>query len=628
MRADSFGLAADLAAPPANPSGVGGMQGPVGNTPREELRPLVDSRLLGASMEPGHQAPGVRGAAVDEPLQPTVVHTGHEGSMQAPHGLHDDDGGVVGTSGGNYGLTSEFGAAEVPVGGYGLDAQIGHVQPLSPPPPPPLSPQSKPLTSVRGSGWRKARSAIDTFGFIRRVGAMAANARPSPLREMSLDPTHSYAAVLVPNVLEDGTGIEYCEPKTRTAARAAPVTPGHVAPTADVEDIHVPSVAMTFTKALDVPSAGLNRMTSHVLLRACLVVDGKLTGNVAVVPGRPTTDAQGVPTWRFGFGASETGSSQSGSTDASTAYHLLVRSFRKKNREQRGDAALDVFVHVELNVVPVATPEDEVIGGGLSNNVASDPAARRRAKQVDEVCVAWGRCPWPDEFSAGATNVDVQLVGAGMDAPMALTPSRLASTRAASVWRRHTKKGKLLGKGPTISIKIGMLKLGVQSALVNKLPREIVCPAAMVPVIATYREMASGEVAAVGPGLYVNTCNPTLRVLPSVLSDPHLAEELMDTWRRMTARWTTSQKKDSKRRQELLEGLTLKFWPLLHADAMPEVPVAGNVAASRHRAGVIKAYAGEHPVAALNRAPDDWLHRPFDVSELSHNFGDPVVVYA
>ena len=184
-----------------------------------------------------------------------------------------------------------------------------------------------------------------------------------------------------------------------------------------------------------------------------------------------------------------------------------------------------------------------------------------------------------------------------------------------------------MGKGPTLSIKIGMLKYG-QSVLVNKLPKEILCPAVMVPMLATYREMTGGEVGAAGRRLYGNRCNPTLRVLPSLLSDPGLAEELTEVWRRMTARWTASQMKDPKRRQDLLEGLVLKFWPLLHSNAVPEMPVAGNAAATRQRTRVIKGYAEDHPVAALSRSPDDWLHRPFDVTELAHNFGDPVAVYA
>jgi hypothetical protein len=43
---------------------------------------------------------------------------------------------------------------------------------------------------------------------------------------------------------------------------------------------------------------------------------------------------------------------------------------------------------------------------------------------------------------------------------------------------------------------------------------------------------------------------------------------------------------------------------------------------------VIKGYTEDHPVVALSRHPDEWLHRPFDVTELAHNFGDPVAVYA
>ena len=61
---------------------------------------------------------------------------------------------------------------------------------------------------------------------------------------------------------EDGNGMEDCAPKRTTAAGVG-----------DVEDVYAPAVAMTFTKALDVPSAGMDRGVSHVLLRACLYVE-------------------------------------------------------------------------------------------------------------------------------------------------------------------------------------------------------------------------------------------------------------------------------------------------------------------------------------------------------------------
>ena len=99
--------------------------------------------------------------------------------------------------------------------------------------------------------------------------------------------------------------------------------------------------------------------------------EGQLVGNVAIVPGRQTTDAQGVPTWKFG-------DSVAGKPAANDPYHLLVRSARKKSPGARG-GAMDAQIHLELNVVPVATPEDEV---GADS---SDPAARRKARQVDEV---------------------------------------------------------------------------------------------------------------------------------------------------------------------------------------------------------------------------------------------------
>ena len=56
--------------------------------------------------------------------------------------------------------------------------------------------------------------------------------------------------------------------------------------------------------------------------------------------------------------------------------------------------------------------------------------------------------------------------------------------------------------------------------------------------------------------------------------------------------------------------------------------VAGNVAAKQHREGIIRAFAEDHPVVAMSRNPDEWMHKPFDVAELAHNFGDPIECYA
>ena len=60
----------------------------------------------------------------------------------------------------------------------------------------------------------------------------------------------------------------------------------------------------------------------------------------------------------------------------------------------------------------------------------------------------------------------------------------------------------------------------------------------------------------------------------------------------------------------------------MHSHAMPKVPTAGNYSASLHRRRVVKGYADQHPVTAMSRAADEWLHRPFDVAELAHNFSD------
>ena len=613
MAADTYGLAADLAtaapSPSTNrrPSSGHGAQGAGPSGHASTAQPVVPSSAGSAAFGAGggttprdelhavsHAPPGTQTAHREEHMQPTAVHVGH----------------AAGAGQGGYGLDSEFGAA-APVGGYGLDAQLGG-PPAPSTPVPPLSPQSRPLTASRASGtpgltsssWRRAKKAVDSMGFIKRVGQLAANARASTLRELEMNPAHSYAAAMLPAVREDGAGLADCVASHAAAAGAAP----------DVQHVHVPTMTMTFLRALDVPSAGMTRGVSRVLLRACVFANGKPVGNVAVVPGRQTTDAQGVPTWKFGETMAK-----------SEPYHLLVRSAeRARQVTATGDGMADaqrMWIYLELNVVPFASAEEEVGAGSF------DPAARRRLRQVDEVCVAWGQCPWPHEFSAGSTTLDLTLMGAGVEAPMSLLPSRIASTRANSMWRRLTTKGKLLARGPTLSVKLAMLSFR-QAELVNKLPVEIVCSAALVPILATYREFAAAEANSLSGQLYANSCNPTLRILPALLSDQTITEELIQVWRRVTAHWTEARGKDPRKRQEALEGLVLKFWPLLHSNAVPEMPVQGNITSAMQRARVIKGYTSSHPVEALSRSPDEWLHRPFDIRELAHNFGDPVAVYA
>jgi hypothetical protein len=36
----------------------------------------------------------------------------------------------------------------------------------------------------------------------------------------------------------------------------------------------------------------------------------------------------------------------------------------------------------------------------------------------------------------------------------------------------------------------------------------------------------------------------------------------------------------------------------------------------------VRRYADEHPVVAMSRDPDEWMHAPLDVAELAHNFAD------
>ena len=201
--------------------------------------------------------------------------------------------------------------------------------------------------------------------FIERVGKMAAHARPSKLRELSFDPAHSYAAAIVPRVSPDGSKVIDCPANPTTGAPA---------------DVDAPTVTVQFVQAMDVPDAEMSRKISHALLRACLFDRGEFIGNVAVVPATRTTDAQGVAAWRFGEGDGASSSDGFG-------YHLLARSDRKRPPGARSGAN-DLQLHVELNVVPVATAEEaaeaaraadaeeRVVGGGGAREQRGEHVAR------------------------------------------------------------------------------------------------------------------------------------------------------------------------------------------------------------------------------------------------------------
>ena len=66
---------------------------------------------------------------------------------------------------------------------------------------------------------------------------------------------------------------------------------------------------------------------------------------------------------------------------------------------------------------------------------------------------------------------------------------------------------------------------------------------------------------------------------------------------------------------EALEGLVLKFWPLLFARAVPELGVAGDAEGIARAEAIVRRYADEHPVVAMSRDPDEWMHAPLDVAD-------------
>ena len=336
-----------------------------------------------------------------------------------------------------------------------------------------LSPASK---------WRVLRTRVRAMSFVERVGKMAAHARPSALQ----------ARAALPNLKN-----------VDNLADAGALASGP-----DAAD-GVDTATFTFTGALDVPDAELDRDISRVLLRACLVRGGEFVGAVAAVPGARTSDADGVAAWRFGresrrFRASEPltvadmmmmASDDGGFSESEDAeddaYHLLARAAEFESREK-----LHVELHVELNVVP-AVGGDGTSGVSRDASLESDgeteteteterlwfgapPASVSKkpplvsARRPDEICVAWGRVHWPDALvpsgkkktGTGPAVVDVALRGfggaVGSDASFTdtddpegvlLPASAKAKASSAGFFRKFTEKAKRLGRGPTVRVR-------------------------------------------------------------------------------------------------------------------------------------------------------------------------------
>ena len=518
-----------------------------------------------------------------------------------------------------------------------------------------LSPTSK---------WRVLRTRVRAMSFVERVGKMAAHARPSTLQARAALPNGNL--INLPNVIDRMS----------------------IPDAADGVD----TATFTFTGALDVPDAELDRDISRVLLRACLVRGGEFVGAVAAVPGTRTTDADGVAAWRFGresrgpaiepltvaeMMASPSGSGGEGgkTEDAEDdAYHLLARADR--------GVALSRELHVELNVVP-AVGGDGTRGvsrdASLSSNGETEteteterswfgapPASFPKkpplvsARRPDEICVAWGRVPWPDaiaEKKSGGNKkkpavVDVALRGfggaGGSDFADAISPSGRATddpegvllpasakakASSAGFFRKFNEKAKRLGRGPTVRVRVAAPPPR-HAAAAAKLPRETLCASRFVPLLATFRELREREARAARDTQNVSS-SPALTAIPACLRDEHLADALADAFRRARlkkvkkpslakTRETRDETDETDELVEVLETLALKFWALTRTGALRDARVdafaSGDAEARRRRARVIEKSVSQHPHKSLSREPDGWCHEPFSVAELRHVF--------
>ena len=512
------------------------------------------------------------------------------------------------------------------------------------PPPDALETQisSEPFRLLPNSKWKILKSKVRMMNFVQRVGKMAAHARPSKLQVIATQPTHGIAHAVVPAVNDDGTRVVGFETVTKEL-QSSSGAPKQSTPKPEA----VTTFAVTFSGALDVPDAGIDRDIEYVLLRAAMfeTETNNFIGNVSTVLASTVTDAAGVVTWRFGFELSE---EQVGNTSDSvsdtvpeddTNYHLLGRTSRNKNTMGTMGGAEKknpIELRVELNVVPKPSEFETGLRGQSQDGYfnaspfGAAPLKKKHSitKKMDEITVAWGVVDLPTGAVNGGITTDVTLRGGDRFDEVELTQSKEAKKTSNSFFSTFTSKGQKLKKGPCLSVTIAPVPLKHQT-FVEILPKELLCVSQLVPMLATYREACSDEVNAVGGNIYATACNHILCTVPQLLQDPQIKVAMYQAWRRATGKWSILDKKNPTKRKEALESLALKFWPLLHINALPDSDDAnaGDSNARVSRVQVIDRYTAEHPVEALSKHPSDWLHAPFNVKELAHNFSDAAEFY-
>ncbi|KAK3235472.1 hypothetical protein CYMTET_54328 [Cymbomonas tetramitiformis] len=240
-------------------------------------------------------------------------------------------------------------------------------------------------------------------------------------------------------------------------------------------------------------------------------------------------------------------------------------------------------------------------------------------KGVDEIATAWCTVPIPDVTTmSGEKSVEAKLVAGKLYEPAKVEPPTVPGAGNQGIFKRMCRTAP---QQPILYLKFRRIPVK-ELETVRLLPPQIILEPSLVPIMLTFRHVLAERLYNASGDVHGDRqFQPILAVFPQLMDDPQLFAALVSLWSRETAR-LGSQRKDQTKRLEALRACVLRVWPLLHFDRVPPGSLSSDLAHAEARTEVIRSFLKDRPVQALSHKADEWICRPFDVSELSYRYRD------
>lgn len=291
-------------------------------------------------------------------------------------------------------------------------------------------------------------------------------------------------------------------------------------------------------------------------------------------------------------------------------------------------------LYVELNTSYRLLPEDARL---LPNNEA------KANKVLNELCVAWALVPVPACLNLAAPReLSVPLLAGPINKPVPLD----ALYASGQLPKPPGVGGRgLFGGGKQQTQAVLALRVGPLPAMplpvipYSFMPPNLVSDVPLSYAFAAFR-MALGAELVYQPTAFTPIADAVVASFPRILNDHHMFSAFMTKWTAVLQPFLKLAKqaaayKDRERMPtlaavvEAFRQCVIEAAPVLHCQAVLPKHINNFVQHNQARANVVQAYfsnvdpkrggmpvAPRDPVEPLSHAASQFLHKPFDVSEL------------